>query len=85
MEDVKTHKLILHNDKKNSFLYVMACLIRFCDHLPMQAEQCALLAHQMGRCTVKSGDFLQMLELSESLRNLDLKTSVEEYESNMHR
>jgi hypothetical protein len=24
------------------------------------------------------------LEISESLRNLDLKTSVEQYESNMH-
>jgi ATP-dependent Clp protease adaptor protein ClpS len=84
MEDVKTHKLILHNDKKNTFTYVMACLIRFCEHHPTQAEQCALLAHEMGRCTVKSGEFLEMLELSETLRNLEVKTSVEQYESNMH-
>ena len=84
MEDVKTHKLILHNDKKNTFTYVMACLIRFCEHHPTQAEQCALLAHEMGRCTVKSGEFLEMLELSETLRNLDVITSVEQYESNMH-
>ena len=84
MEDVKTHKIILHNDKKNTFTYVMACLIRFCEHHPTQAEQCALLAHQMGKCTIKSGDLLEMLEISESLRNLELKTSVEQYESNMH-
>jgi ATP-dependent Clp protease adapter protein ClpS len=84
MEDFKTHKLILHNDKKNTFTYVMACLIRFCEHHPTQAEQCALLAHEMGKCTVKSGDLLEMLEISESLRNLELKTSVEQYESNMH-
>ena len=84
MEDVKTHKLILHNDKKNTFTYVMACLIRFCEHHPTQAEQCALLAHEMGKCTIKSGEFLEMLELSETLRNLELKTSVEQYESNMH-
>jgi ATP-dependent Clp protease adaptor protein ClpS len=84
MEDVKTHKLILHNDKKNTFTYVMACLIRFCEHHPTQAEQCALLAHEMGRCTVKSGEFLEMLELSETLRNLEVKTSVEQYESNMY-
>jgi ATP-dependent Clp protease adapter protein ClpS len=74
----------LHNDKKNTFTYVMACLIRFCEHHPTQAEQCALLAHEMGKCTVKSGDLLEMLEISESLRNLELKTSVEQYESNMH-
>ena len=84
MEDVKTHKLILHNDKKNTFTYVMACLIRFCEHHPTQAEQCALLAHEMGKCTVKSGDLLEMLEISESLRNLELKTSVEQYEGDMH-
>ena len=84
MEDVKTHKIILHNDKKNTFTYVMACLIRFCEHHPTQAEQCALLAHEMGRCTVKSGEFLEMLELSETLRNLEVKTSVEQYESNMY-
>ena len=84
MEDVKTHKIILHNDKKNTFTYVMACLIRFCEHHPTQAEQCALLAHEMGRCTIKYGDLLEMLEISESLRNLELKTSVEQYESNMY-
>jgi ATP-dependent Clp protease adaptor protein ClpS len=84
MEDVKTHKIILHNDKKNTFTYVMACLIRFCEHHPTQAEQCALLAHEMGKCTIKSGEFLEMLELSETLRNLDVITSVEQYESNMH-
>ena len=84
MEDVKTHKVILHNDKKNTFTYVMACLIRFCEHHPTQAEQCALLAHEMGKCTIKSGEFLEMLELSETLRNLDVITSVEQYESNMY-
>jgi ATP-dependent Clp protease adaptor protein ClpS len=84
MEDIKTHKLVLHNDKKNTFAYIMACLVRFCEHHPTQAEQCALLAHEMGKCTVKSGDYLEMLELSESLNNFDVKTSVEEYESNMY-
>jgi ATP-dependent Clp protease adaptor protein ClpS len=62
----------------------MACLIRFCEHHPVQAEQCTLLAHEMGKCTVKSGDLLEMLEISESLSNLEVKTSVEQYESNMY-
>ena len=84
MEDIKTHKVILHNDKKNTFTHVMACLIRFCEHHPVQAEQCVVLAHEMGKCTIKSGEFLEMLELSETLRNLDVITSVEQYESNMH-
>jgi ATP-dependent Clp protease adaptor protein ClpS len=84
MEENLTHKIILHNDDKNTFEYVMACLIRFCEHHPTQAEQCALLVHEMGKCTVKHGDFLAMLEISESLRNLDLKTTVKEHAGNMH-
>jgi ATP-dependent Clp protease adaptor protein ClpS len=84
MEESVTHKIILHNDDKNTFVYVMACLIRFCEHQPLQAEQCALLVHEMGKCTVKYGDLLTMLEISESLRNLDLKTSVEQYAGNMY-
>ncbi len=43
-----------------------------------------MLVHEMGKCAIKSGDYLEMLEISASLTNLDLKTSVEEYASNMH-
>jgi ATP-dependent Clp protease adaptor protein ClpS len=84
MEDKLTHKLILYNDEHNSFLYVMACLIRYCKHEPLQAEQCALLVHLNGNCSVKSGDFIELSELSENLSNLDLNVSIEEYESNMY-
>jgi ATP-dependent Clp protease adaptor protein ClpS len=83
MEDLATHKLVLHNDDRNSFLYVIACLIRFCEHQPVQAEQCALIVHRNGNCTVKSGSYIDMLEISESLSKLDLKVSIKEYESNM--
>lgn len=79
-----THKVILYNDDHNSFPYVMACLIRFCDHDPMQAEQCALLVHLSGKCAIKHGNYLDMFELSESLSNLDLKSSVEVHESHMY-
>jgi len=84
MEDKLTHKLILYNDGHNSFLYVMACLVRYCKHEPLQAEQCALLVHLNGHCSVKSGDFIELSELSENLSNLDLNVSIEEYESNMY-
>lgn len=57
MEDIKTHKLVLYNDSVNDYGYIMACLIRFCKHEPIQAEQCAIIAHNVGQCSVKSGDF----------------------------
>jgi ATP-dependent Clp protease adaptor protein ClpS len=84
MEDNVTHKLMLYNDEHNSFPYVMACLIRFCKHEPLQAEQCALLVHLNGYCSIKSGDFIELSGLSENLSNLDLNVSIEEYESNMY-
>jgi ATP-dependent Clp protease adaptor protein ClpS len=84
MEDTKTHKLVLHNDKKNDFLYVIACLIRYCNHDPLQAEQCTTIAHHKGKCSVKSGGFLEILELKNNFEELSLKTEIETYESNMH-
>lgn len=84
MEDTKTHKLVLYNDDSHDFLYVIACLIRYCEHEPLQAEQCALITHNVGKCTVKSGDFLDLFELKSNFEELDLKTEIEAYESYMH-
>jgi ATP-dependent Clp protease adaptor protein ClpS len=84
MEDTKTHKLVLYNDDSNNFLYVIACLIRYCKHEPLQAEQCALITHNVGKCTIKSGDFMEMAAIKEELEDLELVTEVETYESYMH-
>ncbi len=58
----KTHRLVLHNDNENSYLYVMACLVKVCGHDSVIAEQCALITHNVGKCHIKSGDFLNMFE-----------------------
>jgi ATP-dependent Clp protease adaptor protein ClpS len=84
MEDTKTHKLVLYNDDSNDFLYVMACLIRYCEHEPEQAEQCAIITHNKGKCSVKSGNYLDMLELKNNFEELELITEIESYESYMH-
>lgn len=79
----KTHKLVLHNDSENDFLYVMALLIRYCNHERDQAEQCALITHNVGKCDIKSGRFLDMLELQGTLNQLSLNVELEEYASNL--
>lgn len=84
MEDTKTHKLVLYNDDSNSFLYVIACLIRYCKHEPLQAEQCALITHNVGKCTIKSGDYMEMSAIKEELEDLEIVTEIEAYESYMH-
>jgi ATP-dependent Clp protease adaptor protein ClpS len=80
----KTHKLILHNDSENSYLYVMACLVKVCGHDSTQAEQCALVTHNNGKCQIKSGDFLKMFEMQNDLQELSLKVEIEDYVSGMY-
>ncbi len=56
-EDVlKQNEIVLFNDDVNTFDHVIDMLIYACDHSPEQAEQCAILVHYKGKCTVKTGD-----------------------------
>jgi ATP-dependent Clp protease adaptor protein ClpS len=75
----KTHKIVLFNDDKHDFLYIIACLIKFCNHDPHQAEQCALIAHSKGSVDIASGNFIDMYEMSNALENMEVTTEVEEY------
>lgn len=49
------HEIVLHNDDVNTFDHVIDTLMRVCKHDDLQAEQCALLVHYKGQCTVKTG------------------------------
>lgn len=51
------NEIVLYNDDVNTFDYVIDTLIRVCNHTPEQAEQCAILVHYKGKCTVKTGSF----------------------------
>ena len=55
-EEVKTqNEIVLYNDEVNTFDHVIDTLIHACDHTSEQAEQCSLLVHYKGKCTVKTG------------------------------
>jgi ATP-dependent Clp protease adaptor protein ClpS len=49
------NEIILYNDDINTFDHVIKTLIRVCDHTAEQAEQCSLIVHYKGKCSVKSG------------------------------
>ncbi|SKB95342.1 ATP-dependent Clp protease adaptor protein ClpS [Salegentibacter salinarum] len=62
LEEVKTttqkeNEIVLYNDDYNTFDHVIETLIYACEHTPVQAEQCAILVHYKGKCTVKTGSF----------------------------
>ncbi len=56
-ETVKQNEIVLFNDDVNTFDHVIDTLIEVCDHTPEQAEQCSLIVHYNGKCTVKTGEY----------------------------
>jgi ATP-dependent Clp protease adaptor protein ClpS len=49
--------LVVFNDDVNTFDHVINTLIKVCKHTQEQAEQCTMLIHYKGKCTVKTGNF----------------------------
>ena len=56
-EITKEHEIVLFNDDVNTFDHVIETLINVCEHTPEQAEQCSLIVHYNGKCTVKTGEY----------------------------
>ncbi|MDT0608116.1 ATP-dependent Clp protease adaptor ClpS [Croceitalea rosinachiae] len=56
-EVLKQSEIVLFNDEVNTFDHVINTLISVCDHTPEQAEQCSLIVHHNGKCTVKTGEY----------------------------
>jgi len=59
LEEVITanNEIVLYNDEVNTFDHVIDTLIRVCRHTAEQAEQCSLIVHYNGKCTVKTGEY----------------------------
>lgn len=84
MDIIDDYKLVLLNDEVNSFPYIIACLIRFCMHEPTQAEQCALIADNVGKCAIKHGSYHAMENMKDQLAGLNIKAKVEINEGNLY-
>lgn len=76
-KDLIQKNLVLYNDDVNTFDFVIQSLIEICNHEPIQAEQCALIAHYMGKCTVKSGDYDEIKPLFEEMTVRGLTVTIE--------
>lgn len=57
VESTDLMDLVVFNDDINTFEHVINTLIKVCQHTPQQAEQCTLIIHYKGKCTVKNGSF----------------------------
>jgi ATP-dependent Clp protease adaptor protein ClpS len=67
--------LILYNDDVNTFNHVIKCLEIYCSHNAMQAEQCAMIVHNKGKCSIKEGSIFNLIPIQTELlmNKLDVK------------
>jgi len=54
------NEIVLYNDEVNTFDHVIDTLMRVCKHTAEQAEQCSLIVHYNGKCTVKTGEYKEL-------------------------
>lgn len=83
LEEVKTeqatdlnNEIVLFNDDVNTFDHVIDTLIKVCDHAPEQAEQCAILVHYKGKCTVKTGSLKELIPKCSLLLEAGLSAEI---------
>jgi ATP-dependent Clp protease adaptor protein ClpS len=69
-------EIILFNDDVNTFDHVIETLIEVCGHDACQAEQCAMVAHVKGKCSVKTGSYDSLKPLCDEMIGRDLTVSI---------
>ena len=72
-----TRSIVLYNDDHNSFAHVIECLMAYCEHAPIQAEQCTLIIHHNGKCAVKNGGYDKLKPICEALLEQGLTAKIE--------
>ena len=67
---------MLFNDDFNSFDHVIDCLVAICEHDPIQAEQCAVITHFNGKCKIKNGSPMDLLNFKNDLQHYNLDVEI---------
>ena len=70
------NEIVLYNDEVNTFDHVINTLIYACEHTPEQAEQCSLIVHYNGKCTVKTGAYDELEPRCSMLLDAGLSAEV---------
>lgn len=76
VEDKEEHDLMVFNDEVNTFDWVIDTLIDVCGHSPEQAEQCTILIHYKGKCSVKKGAFEELAPMRNAICNRGISAEV---------
>ncbi len=72
------YKLVVWNDNKNTFEWVIETLMDICSHTHEQAEQCAYIIHFQGKYAVKEGDYETLKPMREAITERGINATIEE-------
>ncbi|MBC7694292.1 MAG: ATP-dependent Clp protease adaptor ClpS [Burkholderiales bacterium] len=75
-KEVELNMIVLYNDHVNTFEWVIECLVNYCDHDSLQAEQCAHIVHFSGKCAVKAGSLDKLKPICETLLEKGLSVEI---------
>jgi len=76
IQEINQKDLILHNDDINTFQHVADCLMKYCSHHPLQAEQCVIIVHNKGKCGVKVGTYEELEPICTALLDNGLSATI---------
>jgi ATP-dependent Clp protease adaptor protein ClpS len=77
LETGPVREIVLHNDDVNTFGHVILSLMEICDHEAIQAEQCAWIVHNNGKCSVKRGTYDQLEARCHALQQRGLSAVIQ--------
>lgn len=74
--EVEEHDLVVFNDEVNTFDHVITTLIDVCEHSSEQAEQCTIIIHFKGKCSVKKGAFDELAPMRNAICGRGISAEV---------
>lgn len=75
-KEAEQNTIILFNDDVNTFEWVIECLMTYCGHDSVQAEQCAYIVHYTGKCGVKKGTLETLKPICSALLQKGLSAEI---------
>ena len=69
--------IVIYNDDINTFDHVINCLVKYCKHSRLQAEQCTWFIHTKGKYDVKHGTFEDLVPIKQALNENRINAKIE--------
>lgn len=76
LQDLKESTITVYNDNVNTFDNVILSFVEICKHTLEQAEQCAMIIHNNGKCIIKTGELDILTDMNFKLLSRGINSEV---------